>query len=56
MRKVRFTKEHTVAIMREADREPVAVLAKRRGISEQSIYGSADLGLELYPSVYIHGR
>jgi hypothetical protein len=27
-----------VAIMREADREPVAVVAKRNGISEQTIY------------------
>ena len=27
-----------VAIMREADREPVAVVAKRHGISEQTIY------------------
>jgi transposase-like protein len=27
-----------VAIMREADREPVSVVAKRQGISEQTIY------------------
>jgi putative transposase len=35
---VRFTEEQMVAIMREADREPVAVVAKRHGISEQTIY------------------
>ena len=27
-----------VAILREADREPVAVVAKRHGVSEQTIY------------------
>ena len=34
MSEVRFC----VRIMREADREPVAVVAKRHGISEQTIY------------------
>ena len=38
MRKARFTEEQTVAIIREGDREPVSAVAKRHGISEQTIY------------------
>ena len=38
MRKGRFSEEKMVAIIREADRDPVAAVAKRYGISEQTIY------------------
>ena len=38
MRKSRFTDERMVAIIREPDRDPVADVAKRHGVSEQTIY------------------
>jgi putative transposase len=38
MRRGRFTEEQMVAIVREADRDPVAAVSKRHGISEQTIY------------------
>ena len=38
MRKSRFTDEHVVTILREADREPIGAVAKKHGISEQTIY------------------
>jgi putative transposase len=39
MKKARYSEEQIVRILREADQVPVAEVAKRHGVSEQSIYG-----------------
>jgi putative transposase len=38
MRKARFTAEQIARILPEADRDSIAAIAKRHGVSEASIY------------------
>jgi transposase-like protein len=38
MKKARFSEEQMVTILREADQRPIADVAKKHGISDQTIY------------------
>jgi putative transposase len=38
MKKSKFAEEQIAGILRETDRDPVATVAKRHGVSEQAIY------------------
>ena len=38
MKKSRFSEQQRVKILREADKSPVARVAKKHGVSEQTIY------------------
>jgi putative transposase len=39
MKKSRYSEEQIVRILRETDRDTIAAVAKRNGVSEASIYG-----------------
>ena len=39
MKKTRFTEEQMGSILREADQRPVPEIAKKHGVSAQTIYG-----------------
>ena len=43
MKKARYSEEQIVRILREADRDPVADVAKRHGVSEQSTRAGASV-------------
>jgi hypothetical protein len=54
MKKTRVTEEQMLTILREADQRPVPEVAKKHGISGQTLYVGPALGLQLDGGLEAH--